>query len=112
MASVRDVFPEFVAELVALVEASSHPEFADQIPALEVVDAVREQPRERRAQQEVVDPVAVDPGPVGDLLLELASEHNAMLLCVTHSPELATRFPKRYQLKQGALIGGDGAIPS
>lgn len=44
---------------------------------------------------------------VGDLLLELASEHNAMLLCVTHSPELAARFPKRYELKAGALVGRD-----
>ncbi len=41
---------------------------------------------------------------VGDLLLELASEHNAMLLCVTHSADLAARFPKRFELKQGKLI--------
>ena len=45
---------------------------------------------------------------VGDLLLELASEHNAMLLCVTHSPELAARFPKRYELKGGTLTAGNG----
>ncbi|MBA3312422.1 MAG: ABC transporter ATP-binding protein [Planctomycetota bacterium] len=42
---------------------------------------------------------------VGDLLLELASEHDAMLLCVTHSPELASRFPKRFDLKEGTLVG-------
>jgi len=43
---------------------------------------------------------------VGDLLLELAIEHNTMLLCVTHSPELAARFSMRYELKTGTLVGG------
>jgi len=41
MTPLRDVFPEFVAELVALVEASSRPELAGQIPTLEVVDRCR-----------------------------------------------------------------------
>jgi hypothetical protein len=41
MTSVREVFPEFVAELVALVEASPRPELADQIPGLGVVDRCR-----------------------------------------------------------------------
>jgi lipoprotein-releasing system ATP-binding protein len=40
---------------------------------------------------------------VGDLLLELAAEQGVMLLCVTHSAELASRFPQRYQLKTGRL---------
>lgn len=43
---------------------------------------------------------------VGDLLLELAREHGVMLLCVTHSLDLATRFPKRYSLKNGKLNDG------
>jgi lipoprotein-releasing system ATP-binding protein len=42
---------------------------------------------------------------VGDLLLQLASEHNSMLLCVTHSPALAVRFSKRFELQQGTLVG-------
>jgi lipoprotein-releasing system ATP-binding protein len=46
---------------------------------------------------------------VGDLLLKLASEHNTMLLCVTHSPELAARFRKRYELKEGTLVEGNGS---
>lgn len=40
---------------------------------------------------------------VGDLLLELARERGVMLLCVTHSRELAGRFPKRYELRGGRL---------
>ncbi|MGC1276344.1 MAG: ABC transporter ATP-binding protein [Planctomycetaceae bacterium] len=46
---------------------------------------------------------AATAGGVGDLLLELARENGVMLLCVTHSPDLASRFPKRYQLRDGAL---------
>lgn len=41
MTSVRDAFPQFVVELVTLVEASSRPELAEQIPTLEVVDRCR-----------------------------------------------------------------------
>ena len=40
---------------------------------------------------------------VGDLLLELAREQSVMLLCVTHSLELAGRFSRRFQLKDGQL---------
>ncbi len=40
---------------------------------------------------------------VGDLLLELARERGVMLLCVTHSPDLAARFPKRFHLRNGLL---------
>lgn len=43
---------------------------------------------------------------VGDLLLELAREHGVMLLCVTHSHDLAARFPKGYGLKAGKLNDG------
>ncbi|MBW3541711.1 MAG: ABC transporter ATP-binding protein, partial [Planctomycetes bacterium] len=32
---------------------------------------------------------------VGDLLLEIAREEHALLICVTHSGELAARFPRR-----------------
>jgi lipoprotein-releasing system ATP-binding protein len=40
---------------------------------------------------------------VGDLLLELAREHGVILLCVTHSIDLAGRFPRRYTLRDGML---------
>lgn len=41
---------------------------------------------------------------VGTLLLEIAAEQQAMLICVTHSRELAQRFPTHYELQQGKLI--------
>ncbi|MEX0586996.1 MAG: ABC transporter ATP-binding protein, partial [Pirellulales bacterium] len=40
---------------------------------------------------------------VGSLLLEIGSEHRAMLICVTHSSELATRFPRQMELQEGRL---------
>ena len=40
---------------------------------------------------------------VGSLLLEIAAEQQAMLICVTHSSELARRFPKGVQLHDGRL---------
>ena len=43
-------------------------------------------------------------GGVGDLLLELASEQQVMLLCVTHSTDLANRFGKRLDLQDGKLV--------
>jgi lipoprotein-releasing system ATP-binding protein len=41
---------------------------------------------------------------VGDLLLNLCQEEQAVLVCVTHSAELAARFPRRLELRDGALI--------
>jgi lipoprotein-releasing system ATP-binding protein len=41
---------------------------------------------------------------VGDLLLEMAREQHTILLCVTHSQDLAERFPRRYELVDGALV--------
>lgn len=41
MTCVHDVFPDFVDELVELVEASMRPELAEQIPTLDVVDRCR-----------------------------------------------------------------------
>ena len=41
---------------------------------------------------------------VGTLLLEVAREQNTMLLCVTHSLDLAARFPRRYELTDGKLV--------
>ena len=41
---------------------------------------------------------------VGTLLLEIASEQQTMLVCVTHSLELAARFPEHYELKAGQLV--------
>jgi lipoprotein-releasing system ATP-binding protein len=40
---------------------------------------------------------------VGSLLLELNREQNTLLICVTHSPELANRFPRHGMLKDGHL---------
>jgi predicted ABC-type transport system involved in lysophospholipase L1 biosynthesis ATPase subunit len=41
---------------------------------------------------------------VGTLLLELAREQAAVLICVTHSLELANRFARRGELIDGRLI--------
>ncbi|MDG2389371.1 MAG: ABC transporter ATP-binding protein [Planctomycetaceae bacterium] len=49
-----------------------------------------------------LDPSTADG--VGNLLLELASEQETMLLCVTHSVELADRFSRRLDLQNGTLV--------
>jgi lipoprotein-releasing system ATP-binding protein len=41
---------------------------------------------------------------VGDLLLELNRVHQTLLICVTHSAELAARFPRRAELVDGRLV--------
>lgn len=41
---------------------------------------------------------------IGDLLLELSQEQNTMLLCVTHSTELAERFARHLVLEDGKLV--------
>ncbi|MFN0051659.1 MAG: ABC transporter ATP-binding protein, partial [Planctomycetales bacterium] len=41
---------------------------------------------------------------VGTLLLELAREHNTLLIVVTHSAELAGRLPRHVELVDGKLI--------
>ena len=40
---------------------------------------------------------------VGSLLLELCREQNTLLVCVTHSGELAARFPRQMELVNGKL---------
>ena len=45
---------------------------------------------------------------VGSLLLEIAAEQNTLLICVTHSQDLAGRFPDRQELKDGQLIPAGG----
>lgn len=40
---------------------------------------------------------------IGTLLLEVAAENDTALLCVTHSDELAARFPHSVTLSQGKL---------
>lgn len=40
---------------------------------------------------------------VGSLLLELNKESSTLLICVTHSIELAKRFPKHCELRDGRL---------
>ncbi len=42
---------------------------------------------------------------VGTLLLDLSREQNVVLICVTHSLELAARFPQRLELRAGQLAG-------
>lgn len=41
---------------------------------------------------------------IGSLLLEVAAENNAGLLCVTHSGSLAQAFPKQLTLDDGQLV--------
>jgi len=41
---------------------------------------------------------------VADLLLEVTQEQNAMLLVVTHSPALAGRMGRQYELDDGRLV--------
>lgn len=41
---------------------------------------------------------------IGTLLLELSREHNTLLICVTHSLELADRFPQHSELRDGRLV--------
>lgn len=41
---------------------------------------------------------------VGKLLLELNQELQTLLIVVTHSLDLAGKFPRRVELKQGALV--------
>ena len=49
---------------------------------------------------------------VGTLLLELATEKPCRLLVVTHSLELASRFPRVYRMTEGGLVpAGNGVAP-
>ena len=41
---------------------------------------------------------------VGSLLLEISAEQNTMLICVTHSLDLANRFPRHVKLHNGTLV--------
>lgn len=45
---------------------------------------------------------------VGSLLLDLNAEQNTILICVTHSLELAGRFPKHMELLDGVLVDSKG----
>lgn len=49
-----------------------------------------------------LDPKTADS--VGTLLLEIAQEQQTMLICVTHSRELADRFSTHYELSAGQLV--------
>jgi lipoprotein-releasing system ATP-binding protein len=42
---------------------------------------------------------------VAELLVDLQRDHPIMLIVVTHSPALAARFPRRYELSDRALAG-------
>lgn len=41
---------------------------------------------------------------IGSLLLELSREQNVLLLCVTHSHELAQQFRQHWELRDGQLV--------
>lgn len=43
-------------------------------------------------------------GGIGDLLLKLQEEQNAILICVTHSRELAATFQKQVRLESGTFV--------
>jgi len=49
---------------------------------------------------------------VGSLLLDLNREFNTLLVCVTHSTELASRFPRHYELRDGKLVMAEPASVS
>ncbi len=57
-----------------------------------------------------LDPKTADA--VGSLLLEIANEQQAMLICVTHSHELADRFPRHLELSDGKLVDAKRVSPS
>lgn len=42
---------------------------------------------------------------IGDLLTELHQQEGTVLLVVTHSPELAARFERRFDLRDGRITG-------
>ena len=47
---------------------------------------------------------------IGQLLLDMSAKHDAALLCVTHSDELAARFPCVVRVEQGRVeFAGNGA---
>jgi lipoprotein-releasing system ATP-binding protein len=46
---------------------------------------------------------------VGSLLLELNRELNTLLIVVTHSGELAARFPRHLELREGTLVDANGS---
>ena len=41
---------------------------------------------------------------IGSLLLELSRDSGSVLICVTHSSDLASRFPRRMELRDGVLF--------
>ena len=43
---------------------------------------------------------------IADLLFELAGRTNAVLIAVTHSPDLAERFGRRMRMSEGELVDG------
>lgn len=47
---------------------------------------------------------------IGKLLLDVAAEQEAMLVCVTHSRELADAFPRELRLRNGQLVGDESAV--
>jgi len=49
-----------------------------------------------------LDPKTADV--IGQLLLEMASEHGAALLCVTHSMQLAEKFGRHVRLSEGRIV--------
>ena len=44
---------------------------------------------------------------IGELLVQLPADHATMLIVVTHSMELAERFPRRLRIEQGVLASAN-----
>ena len=57
-----------------------------------------------------LDPVTAES--VGQLLLKMAAEHQAGLLCVTHSDQLSGSFPHVAMMKQGTVSFSTAEAPS
>jgi predicted ABC-type transport system involved in lysophospholipase L1 biosynthesis ATPase subunit len=43
---------------------------------------------------------------VADLLIDVHKQHETILIVVTHSEALASRFPTRWRIDHGRLNGG------
>ena len=63
-----------------------------------------------RNHAHLVVEVSGDPEPARSLLLELSQERNMLLICVTHSNDLAARFPRHVHLRDGKLANGERKV--
>jgi len=68
-----------------------------------VCRALIQQPRLLLADEPTGNLDRVTAQAIGSLLLEICGEQSTVLVTVTHSQELATRFPRRAELRDGQL---------